>query len=251
MKRFGTVGVVGGMGPEATLDLYKEIIFLTPAEKDQEHIPMVIYNNPTIPDRTAGILYKGENPLPELIKSVQKVEQSGADFIILPCNTSHYYIEDLRAFTNIPIVSMIEETLSFIQKRYPSVKRLGLLATTGTIKAEIYHRVFNPMGIEIITLPIQDQEYLVMEAIYGKNGIKAGCKDYPNNLLTRAVNKLAVSGAQLLMMGCTEIPLVLNQEEISTILINPTRILAERAIELSMNSQKLKELILVEEDEEE
>ena len=90
------IGVLGGMGPEATIDLFQKIVKLTPAKKDQEHIRIIIDNNPKIPDRTKAILYNGENPLPELVKTAQNLERAGADFIIIACNTAHYYFHKIQ-----------------------------------------------------------------------------------------------------------------------------------------------------------
>ena len=95
------IGILGGMGPEATADLFYKIIKLTPAKKDQEHLRIIIDNNPKIPDRTKAILYKGENPLPELIKTAQNLEKAGANFIIMPCNTAHYYHHEIQKIINI------------------------------------------------------------------------------------------------------------------------------------------------------
>src|SRR3989344_7801451 len=91
-----TIGIIGGVGPEATLDLYRWIIKLTPAKKDQDHIPTLIYSLPQIPDRTQALLYGGEDPLPYLVKAAKVLKRGGADFLIIPCNTAHAFIDQLQ-----------------------------------------------------------------------------------------------------------------------------------------------------------
>jgi len=250
-NKYGILGILGGMGPEATNNIYKEIIKSTPAKKDQEHIPVIMYSNPQIPDRTTGILYGGENPFPALLQTAEKLKKAGSDFIIIPCNTSHYFIDDLRRFINIPIISMIEETVLFVRENYPHIKKIGLLATTGTIKTEIYNGPFKNAGIELLTPNVEDQECLVMEAIYGNDGIKAGKKNLPTKLLQKAANTLFERGAEAIILGCTEIPLALNKKNTFSPLINPTKILANRAVDLSTALNKKEAMLLLEIEEEE
>mgnify|MGYP001212360708 CR=1 FL=1 len=248
-NKYGVIGILGGMGPEATSNMYREIISSTYVTKDQEHIPVIIYSNPQIPDRTKGILYGGESPLPELLATAKKLEYSGADFIIIPCNTSHFFIKEVRASVNIPVISMIEETLAFVKNKYPDVKKVGLLATSGTVKTKIYHRAFNQEGIEVIAPENSEQETLVMGAIYDSEGIKAGYKKTSRKLLLKAALLLKERGAELIMMGCTEIPLALKQKYVDCVLIDPTPILAEKAVTLAKSVDNSK-TILIEEKEE-
>ena len=129
------IGVLGGMGPEATLSLYEEIIRATPASKDQEHIRVIIDSNPKVPDRTAAIIGNGESPVPEMVKSGKALERAGADFIIIPCISAHFFLEELREKLNLPIISAFEATADQIVGEHPEIKTVGLLATTGTIQA--------------------------------------------------------------------------------------------------------------------
>ncbi|AGT34197.1 hypothetical protein OCC_13515 [Thermococcus litoralis DSM 5473] len=150
------IGILGGMGPLATVDLFKRIVLKTPAKKDQDHPRIIIYNNPKIPDRTAYILGKGENPLPELIDSAKKLEKWGADFIIMPCNTAHYFADEIQKAIKIPLINMIEETASYVEAL--GVKRVGILATTGTIVSGIYQKALKKRGIEALIPSEKDQE---------------------------------------------------------------------------------------------
>ncbi len=221
------IGILGGMGPEATVDLFYKIIKFTPAEKDQDHLRIIIDNNPKIPDRTAAILGKGEDPLPALQESARNLEKAGADFIIIPCNTAHYYISQIQESVNIPILNMIEETAKETQKRIPQIKKVGLLASKGIYKTEIYHQHFKKYNIEVISPEEKDKEE-VMKVIYA---VKAGnsSEKIKKNIL-KIVQKLIDKEAGAIIAGCTEIPLILKKGDISVPIIDPTQVLAKIAI---------------------
>lgn len=230
-KHFKTIGIIGGIGSEATLDLYRWIIKLTPAARDQDHIPTLIYSLPQIPDRTQALLYGGDDPLPLMIHTGQTLEKAGADFILIPCNTAHAYQMELQSHLSIPIISMIESTAQHVQETIGGGP-IGLLATTGTVRTEIYGSVFRTAGIELVLPTTEDQEALVMEAVYGACGVKAGyTTGRSTELLLEAGQKLIDRGARALIMGCTEIPLALDQQTLNVPLINPTQILAQAAVD--------------------
>ncbi len=234
-----TIGILGGMGPEATVDLYRWIVKLTPAKKDQDHIPTIIFSYPQIPDRTQALIYGGENPLPYLIKGVRFLKKSGADFVIIPCNTSHKFLPEIMKQCNIPIINMIEETRNFIERNFSKVKKVGLLATTGTVKTHVYHDVFEKSKIELIVPGENVQGGKVMEAIYGKEGIKAGfINKRVVSLLVEAAKHLEKKGAEIIIMGCTEIPLALTQKDFHLPLISPVEILARHAVQLALGKNK-------------
>jgi len=136
-----TLGIIGGMGPAATLDLFSKILKATPAKKDQDHIHIIIDNFPQIPDRTAFLLGKRENPLPYLLKSVRTLEKANVDVLCMPCNTAHYFVEDIRKATPLPFISIVESTLNEIKSSFENSKNIGLLATDGTIIGRVYHKV--------------------------------------------------------------------------------------------------------------
>lgn len=226
-----TIGIIGGMGPEATLDLYQWIIKRTPATKDQDHIPTLIYSLPQIPDRTQALLYGGESPLPYLIKAARVLEAGGTDFITIPCNTAHAFIPQLQKKTKTPIINMISETVKYIKRQHPKVKTVGLLTTTGTLKSKLYQKALTKQGLRIIIPSKTIQKKKVMEAIYGPRGVKArSTSQYAKKLLISATEYLVKEGAQAIIMGCTETPLALEEKDVSCFLINPTKILAESAI---------------------
>jgi aspartate racemase len=222
------IGILGGMGPEATIDLFYKIIKFTPAEKDQEHLRIIIDNNPKIPDRTAAILGKGEDPLTALQETAQNLEKAGADFIVIPCNTAHYFLSSIQESVNIPVLNMIEETAKETKKRIPQIKKVGLLASIGVYKSEIYHQHFKKFNIEVISPEEKDKEE-IMKVIYT---IKAGdlSKRVKKNIL-KITQKLIDKGAEAIIAGCTEIPLILKEGDVSVPLIDPTQILARIAVQ--------------------
>jgi aspartate racemase len=222
------IGILGGMGPEATTDLFYKIIKLTPAGKDQDHLRVIIDNNPKIPDRTAAILGKGEDPLPALRETARNLEKAGADFIIIPCNTAHYFLPSIQESVKIPILNMIEETAKKTQKKIPSIKKVGLLALIGTYKTEIYSQHFKKFNIEVISPEEKDKEK-VMKVIYA---VKTGdlSEEIKKNI-TSIAQKLIDKGAEAVIAGCTEIPLILKEGDVSVPIIDPTQALAEAAIQ--------------------
>ena len=222
------IGILGGMGPEATIDLFYKIIKFTPAEKDQDHLRIIIDNNPKIPDRTAAILGKGEDPLPALQETAQNLEKAGADFIVIPCNTAHYFLSQIQKSVKIPILNMIEETAKETKKRIPQIKKVGLLASMGVYKSKIYHQHFKKFNIEVIS-PEEKGKEEVMKAIYT---VKAGdlSEKIGKNIL-KIAQKLIDKGAEAIIAGCTEIPLILKEVDISFPLIDPTHVLAKIVVQ--------------------
>ena len=222
------IGILGGMGPEATTDLFYKIIKLTPAGKDQDHLRVIIDNNPKIPDRTAAILGKGEDPLPALRETARNLEKAGADFIIIPCNTAHYFLPSIQESVKIPLLNIIEETAKETQKKIPFIKKVGLLASIGTYKTEIYSQHFKKFNIEVISPEEKDKEK-VMKVIYA---VKTGdlSEEIKKNI-TSIAQKLIDKGAEAVIAGCTEIPLILKEGDVSVPIIDPTQALAEAAIQ--------------------
>lgn len=222
------IGILGGMGPEATIDLFYKIIKSTPAGKDQEHLRIIIDNNPKIPDRTAAILGKGEDPLPALQETARNLEKAGANFIIIPCNTAHYFLPLIQESVKIPILNIIEETAKETRKRIPQIQKVGLLASIGIYETEIYHQQFKKFNIEVISPEEKDKEE-VMKAIYA---VKAGnLSEGIKRSILKIAQKLIDKGAEVIIAGCTEIPLILKEGDVSVLLIDPTQVLAKAAVQ--------------------
>ncbi len=227
-----TIGILGGMGPEATVYLFDLIVKMTEAKKDQEHIPIIIYNNPKIPHRTDAILKKSPSPLPFLIEGAKFLEKAGADFIVMPCVTAHYFYSEIIREIKIPFLHLIEETYNHVKKEFPGIKKLGLLATLGTIKTSLFQKCFEKGGIEIIA-PDKEEQNKVMEAIYCPEGIKAGYKEgHPKNLLIEvAKNLINKKNCEGIIAGCTEVPLALKKDDFKVPFIDPVEIIAYKSIE--------------------
>lgn len=224
-----TIGILGGMGPGATVYLFDLIVKLTRVEKDQEHIPVIVYNNPTIPDRTNAIINKGPSPLPYLIDSALLLEKAGVDFILMACITAHYFYEEIVTHVSVPILHLLEESLTYVRQELSNVRKIGLLATDGTLQTGLFHQLFNRSGIEIIT-PDKKMQHILMKALYHKGGVKAGFKDSPKEKILSVLQKLLGDKVDAVMAGCTEIPLVINQADMEIPFINPLQIIARESL---------------------
>jgi len=219
------VGILGGMGPESTADLFFRIIRATPVKKDQDHLIVIVYNNPKIPDRTLAIVDNEKCPLQQIKESISVLDRMGVDIIAIPCNTAHFYYNDLQRSTNVPIINMLSETSKYIYKTFPKVTKIGLLATTGTIDARLYHKVLNKT--ELISPNKEDQEK-IMNLIYGTEGIKAGhiTKKLKSDLIEIIMN-LVKRDIDIIIAGCTELSLVISPNDLPVPLVDPVQILAE------------------------
>lgn len=196
-----TIGILGGMGPAATVELFRRIVLNTPAHCDQDHIPIVIDSNPRIPDRGPFILEGGPDPRPALCRSARKLEKMGASFIVMPCNTAHVFLPYLRSSVRIPFIDMIAETARVVRE-----PRVGLLATETTVRTGLYHDACAPYGIEIVT-PSSEDQARIMGIIYA---IKGGSLDLTAHRdLCAIASRLYERGAKALIVGCTELSLVM------------------------------------------
>lgn len=223
------LGIIGGMGPEATVSFYTRIIKQTEVSKDQDHFRVIIDSNSKIPDRTANILGKGPSPLPALIDTAKNLEKLGVEVAGIPCITAHYYIEAIRKSTSIQILSATEVVNDKISKMYPKIKKVGILATTGTVTTGLFNQQLK--DYEILYPNSESQEKKVMEAIYGNEGIKRhGIRKKSLNLLIAAGVELIEQGAEIIIAGCTEIGVVLNEDHFNCPFMDPMDVLAEYMI---------------------
>ena len=231
----GTIlGIFGGMGPEATADLYRQIVKLTPAQKDQEHIPTLIYSLPQVKDRVYSIRNQDLSIIPYLVEGVTRLEKAGASFIVIPCNTVHYFYDYMQEAVSIPIIHMIRETVKEVKTKYSDIREIGLLATTGTIESKLYKNEFVANGFTVIVPDDDVENEKVMKAVFG---IKAGTNKKVNeDLLAEAGNHVIDKGAKLIVLGCTEIPLAFNPQRVPVPVVNATEILAKAAIRMYFNS---------------
>ena len=222
-----TVGIIGGMGPGATALLFQKLIDYTDAKSDAEHMHIIIDNNTAIPDRTTAIL-KGENtPALYIVESGKKLEMCGAELLLIPCNTSHYFYDDIQEQLSVPVVNMIAETAKVCLNN--GYTKVGILATTGTCNTDTYGRELNKFGVEAV-YPDAEGQKRVMEIIYDQ--VKAGRK-INVQILDQTLKKMASKGAQAFILGCTELPFAIKNGDFGYHFLDSLDILAKRAVEMA------------------
>jgi aspartate racemase len=233
------IGVVGGVGPAATVDFIGKVIRNTPAEKDQDHIKLVVEQNPQIPDRTQNLVADGPDPTVAIYAACKRLENDNADIIAIPCNTAHAFVERIQAHLSVPIINMLDETVGYVARQYGQPCRIGLLATAGTIASTVYHEAAQRLGMQLVT-PAPEQQEQVMQIIYGEYGVKAGfVNDDLRLALIEQIGLLAQQGADVVILGCTELPLLMHQNEAFEVngkcvpVLDPTEILARRCVSLA------------------
>lgn len=219
------LGILGGMGPLATCDLFRKVVENTAAKCDNDHIHIIIDNNSAIPDRTAAILRGGDDPLPRMRESLDRLTRAGAEVVIMGCNTAHYFYDALGEGCSVERLSMLDETMAYL--RAQGIKKAGLLASSGTVESGIYAKAAEKFGIEL-AVPQGKAQDAVMGVIY--DGVKAGVGDYDTADFLRTVEALQAQGAQVMILGCTELPLAMEMYGLDFPAADPTLILARAAI---------------------
>lgn len=217
-----TVGIIGGMGPMATVDMFRKLVEHTQAQVDAEHIHIIIDNYPQIPDRTKAILTGDSKVVSCLAESALRLEAAGAQLLIIPCNTSHYFYDQLCRQIHVPVIHMIEECAK--KAKQMGYQKVALFATDGVVQSRIYEKAFEAYGIQVL-LPDSDGQKQVMDLIYRE--VKAGKTPHPEKLFDQ-MQRLAEKGAQAFVLGCTELPLAF--DGVAGNFIDPTTVLAEAAI---------------------
>jgi aspartate racemase len=211
-----TVGILGGVGPMSTVYFMEMVINMTRAAADQEHIDMIVFNHATIPDRTAYILGRStENPLAVMALDAQKLQAAGADFVVIPCNTAHYFFEEIKAGVAIPMLNIVEGAVRYTKQAIPGLTMLGVLATDGTIQTDTYRLACEKEGIACAVPGTRDQA-TVMRIIYDQ--VKAG-KKADIAAFYHVIETLKEQGCQAVILGCTELSIVkrdynINQKDI-------------------------------------
>lgn len=227
-----TIGILGGMGPEATLLFFKKLLINTKATKDQEHAPLIIYNDPQIPERLPAIEGKGANPLPMLVKGLYSLKHAGADFVVIPCVTVHYFLPQLEKKRILPIISIIEATISHIKKNYDFINCLGLMAALGTIKTELFQKELTKQKISTL-ISDEDDLQIIQKNIFAIKNTTATLKDRKKirRELIKIGQKLIKRGAQGIIIGCTELPAVLTSDCFDVPVFDVLDILARTALQ--------------------
>lgn len=221
------IGVLGGLGPWATLDLFEKMLRLTPAARDQDHLRIIIDNNPKIPDRSPAILGDGEDPVPALVATARNLERAGAECIVIPCNTAHAFFEPIRAAVGVPVLHIMDEVARSAAEEMPGLHAVGVLATRATIVSGLYHRSFARIGVEVLSPDPAGQD-VVNDAIYGVKAGRTGPE--VTRGLVAVSERLVRGGAQALVLGCTELPFVLRPGDVPVLLLDSNLILARAAV---------------------
>lgn len=220
------VGVLGGMGPAATLDFMRKMLDATPASIDQEHVPVVAASIPQVPDRTRAFRGEGESPLPAMVESGRRLVAAGAGLVVMPCNTAHLWFDELQPALGLPMLHLVDAALEDAVAAAGPGARIGLLATDATLASGLY--VNRAGGAVAWLLPTAGETLeLVMPGIAA---VKAGRLAEGTQRLEEAVQALQRRGAAAVVLGCTEIPLALDPARSPLPLIDATAALARRAV---------------------
>jgi len=227
------IGILGGMGPEATLDCFGKIIKNTPAKTDREHLRVVIDSNPGIPDRIAAILGDGQSPVPALVAGCRALEKAGAGLIIIPCVTVHFFLSEIQAQTHLPILSIFDAVAEAVGRELPDIRTVGLMGTIATIKAGFFQKRLAEDNINTL-LPDRAAQTKILDAIKDIKDFRSPRtrSEITNDLIEAARNLIdkEPDGADAIIAGCTEIPLALGKEHLPVPYFDSLTILARAAI---------------------
>lgn len=232
------VGVIGGLGPAATHDFFGKILLHSNAKGDEDHLHMLVNSNPKVPDRNRAIAGTGPSSGAALAAMGKALEAAGADFLVMACNTAHAFEGQIRAAVDIPFVSLIDEVVADVKANHSKAKCVGLLATQGCVASGIYHAAFKRSSIEVIHLDRGSQDKF-MALLYR---IKSGVRGREAKLsMQRLGETLAANGADVLIAGCTEVPLVLTARDCSIPVVDSTDVLARRCVVYARRIEPLPE----------
>ena len=220
-----TLGVIGGLGPMATAYFMQLVIEMTDAATDQEHIPMIIYNCPQIPDRTGYLLGKSkENPGPLIIDCGKKIAAAGAELLAIPCITAHALFPEFEKELDAPALHIIRETAEYLKKE--GVRKVGLEATDGPVQPGVFQNELERQGIEVV-LPSKEKQEMVMHIIY--NNVKAG-RRVDMEKFEQVEAELHENGAEIIILGCTELSMISRDEKIGHGYLDAMEVLARAAV---------------------
>lgn len=220
-------GIIGGLGPMATVYLMQLIVEMTDAKEDQDHIEILLHSKPAIPDRTQFLVGKStENPIKEIVEVGIGLKNNGADFIAIPCITAHSFWDVLHEKIGCPMINAVDETVEYLKKK--DYKKVGIMATDGTVKCSIFQDSLTKYGMEYV-LPEAESQELVMDLIY--KDIKAGKKVNFDYFLAIS-DELKKQGAEVIILGCTELSLIKRDYDLPAGYIDVLDILAWKIVSL-------------------
>jgi aspartate racemase len=201
------LGVLGGMGPMATVDFLAKFVAFTPAANDQGHIPFLVSSNPHIPNRTNAILQNGPSPFADMARGISLLDRAGATTLAIPCNTAHHWYDELQATTGVPIIHIVDAVVEALHAKNLLGRNVGLLATRGTIHARVYDRRLERFGIKTI-VPAENDQQRLMAAI---DAVKAGESRHGFQTVSSVAAELRKRGAGAIIAACTELPLLVRK----------------------------------------
>ena len=224
------IGILGGMGPAATVDLLQKIIDATPATRDQDHVPMVVWNIPQIPERLAALRGDGPSPLPAMIEGARALESVGCKALAVACNTAHHWADELRAAVGIPLLHIAEVAVEALAERTPPPQTVGLLATRGTLQSGFYQRALEGHGFKVQWPDDREQAEGLDAAI---REVKANRASVGRPLFEGVAQAMLQRGCDALILGCTELPLMLPGGTIARHCIDTNETLARAIVKQS------------------
>lgn len=264
------IALIGGAGPDAAVDMQHKLLYAMRAKLDincdQDYYRVIVDNNTSLPDRGKALLSRGPCPLLDYLDSAKKLEAMGGNVLLISCNTAHIYFDEIQRGTKMKMINMIEETARFIRNTYDGIRRVGLVSTVATFETGLYHDALAQYNIEVAPPSLKSKTY-IEQAIYG---IKAGffgniehfdsrtrsklyniykgvseiyCHEeikLPKKLLQDAIKEFFDKGIEHIVLGCTEIPLVLNKGSAKgCILIDPAKVLANVVVDYVVSIENL------------
>lgn len=227
------VGVMGGMGPAATVDFLDRVRRRTPARTDAEHLRLLVDSDPTLADRHAALASGGPSPGPRLAAMAAGLERAGAQGLVLVCNSAHAWADEIRAAVNIPFVDMVAETAAALARRHSNVRRPGLLAAAACLDARLYEAAFAPLELT----PVAPEGELRTRFMALLARIKGGdTGDEARAAMAALAEALMAQGADAIVAGCTEVPLVLGEADVDAPFVDSTGVLADRTVAFGLGS---------------
>lgn len=229
------MGILGGMGPLATSFFFDRIVRHTDAECDQDHIDICILNRASMPDRTKEIEDgTGDHFIGMAVDDCKKMEAMGVEYIAIPCNTSHYFYEEIQKQIQARLIHMVRETVLEAKRQYPGIRKLGIMATDGTVMADVYGKECLAQGIEAV-YPSDRMQKNVMHIIYEE--VKKGKRGEPDRFY-RVVGELMEQGCDCVVLACTELSYFKQYYELPEYIIDAMDVLVKRFVELSGKKYK-------------
>lgn len=224
------LGIIGGMGPYAALDLQRKILDIRNAQCDQDHVPMLVWNNGVIPDRQLALKGMGESPLNAILEGVLLLERAGVKRIAIACNTAHYWHAKLQKATTVKIFHIAQEIVKTLQNTQSTAGTIGVIATQGALDANLYQSILSKAGYRVLLNSLDTMDNYFMKGCYL---VKQGQLKEGAHLIENCAQELIEAGAQYLLLACTEIPLALQSINSKYLVyaIDPTEVLAKACVQ--------------------